>query len=64
LSKSAGDPLISGNLAAVRLVWHLTTRQTGLPEVDTTGASLDLFRREPDGSWRIIRFLAYEAPAP
>jgi hypothetical protein len=23
---------------------------------------MDVFRREPDGSWKIIRYLAYEAP--
>jgi ketosteroid isomerase-like protein len=53
--------LVSGDLAAVR-VRHLKTRRTGGPKVETTEPGLDLFRREPDGSWRIIRFLAYEAP--
>jgi ketosteroid isomerase-like protein len=23
---------------------------------------IDLFRRQADGSWKIIRYLAYEAP--
>ena len=26
--------------------------------------SLDVFRRQPDGSWKIARFLAFEATGP
>jgi ketosteroid isomerase-like protein len=52
-----------GDMAAVRLVWTLTTR------VKATGASstveeqgLDVFGKASDGSWRILRFMTYERP--
>jgi uncharacterized protein (TIGR02246 family) len=54
--------LVSGNLAVVRLVWRVTTSRRGHAELHTAEPGLDVFRREPDGAWRIIRFLAYEAP--
>jgi steroid delta-isomerase len=55
--------LISGDLAAVRLIWTLRIT-TGDPP-DSTRAQeygIDLFRRQTDGSWKIVRYLAYEAP--
>ena len=24
---------------------------------------MDVFRKEPDGAWKIIRYIAYETPA-
>jgi steroid delta-isomerase len=54
--------LVSGELAVVRLTWHVTTSRSGRPEVDTAETGMDIFRREPDGSWKIIRYLAYEEP--
>ncbi|HZT48981.1 MAG TPA: nuclear transport factor 2 family protein [Hyphomicrobiaceae bacterium] len=53
--------MVSGDLAAVRLVWTLTVRRPG--EIGGTAShepGLDLFRRQPDGSWKIVRYLAYE----
>jgi uncharacterized protein (TIGR02246 family) len=74
LHKSLSDPtkhyshspnikeiIVSGDMAVVRLTWTLTVTSEG-----QTGASiskepgLDVFRREPDGSWKIIRYMAYE----
>ncbi|HEU0157386.1 MAG TPA: SgcJ/EcaC family oxidoreductase [Stellaceae bacterium] len=56
--------LVSGDLGVVRLVWHLTTSRPGRPDVRAAERGMDIFRRQPDGSWKIIRFLAYEEAAP
>ena len=50
--------ILSGDLAVVRLVWSLTTRQ-GAKVVAWEEPGLDVFRREADGKWRIFRFLAF-----
>jgi uncharacterized protein (TIGR02246 family) len=50
--------ILSGDLAVVRLVWSVTTRQ-GAKVVASEEPGLDVFRREEDGKWRIFRFLAF-----
>ncbi|MGH7061148.1 MAG: YybH family protein, partial [Stellaceae bacterium] len=52
--------LVSGELAVVRLTWHVTTSRPGQPDIDTTEPGIDIFHRQPDGGWKIIRYLAYE----
>jgi steroid delta-isomerase len=53
--------IVSGDLAAVRLVWTLTVKRPGqVGGTATTEPGLDLFRRQGDGTWRIVRYLAYE----
>ena len=58
--------LVSGDLAAVRLVWTLTVarKEGGVIEtIEEPGT--DIFRRQRDGSWRIARYLAFPiAPRP
>ena|ERR1700722_9363936 len=52
--------LICRNLAIARLTWHLRVTRKGVPGanfIDET--SLDIFRYQPDGSWKIWRFNAY-----
>jgi uncharacterized protein (TIGR02246 family) len=50
-----------GDLAAVRLNWTLTVRQRDTGEESTTvEPGLDVFNRQDDGRWRIVRYLAYE----
>jgi len=55
--------LVSGDLAVVRLVWTLT-----IARPDTAGTikaeepGMDIFRKQADGSWKIVRYIAYEAP--
>jgi steroid delta-isomerase len=56
------EVLVAGDLAVVRLAWHVTTTRPGQAERHTVEQGMDVFRREPDGGWRIIRYLAYEAP--
>ena len=58
--------LVSGDLAVVRLVWTLKVRSknAGASEATTREPGMDIFRRQPDGSWKISRYMAYEAPMP
>ena len=55
--------IVSGDFAAVRLIWTLTAVTRNPPaSARTQEYGIDLFRRQADGSWKIIRYLAYEAP--
>jgi ketosteroid isomerase-like protein len=55
--------LVVGDLAVVRLVWTLTVqRQDTAGETVADEPGMDIFRRQPDGSWKISRYIAYEAP--
>jgi len=53
--------LVAGDLAVVRLTWTFK-----IARPDTTGETvsqergMDIFRRQPDGSWKIIRYMAYD----
>jgi steroid delta-isomerase len=50
--------IVSGDLAIVRLTWRSIVTKDGKQESnDETG--LDVFGRQPDGSWKIIRYIAY-----
>lgn len=52
--------LVWGDVAVVRLTWTLTVRQRASGRVTTSvEPGLDVFRRQSDGRWRIIRYLAY-----
>jgi steroid delta-isomerase len=54
--------LVSGELAVVRLVWRLRASSNGAsaPSVESIEPGMDIFRRQTDGSWKIIRYIAYE----
>ncbi len=55
--------LVSGDLAVVRLVWTLTVATPGVAgTVKAEEPGMDVFRKQPDGSWKIVRYIAYEAP--
>jgi ketosteroid isomerase-like protein len=54
--------LVSGNLAVVRLVWTLTVTLPNGQRVTSVEPGMDVLRRDSDGAWKIIRYLAYEAP--
>lgn len=55
--------IVSGDLAIVRLVWTLRTLLPGAAmAVESKEPGLDVFRRQPDGGWKIVRYIAYEAP--
>jgi ketosteroid isomerase-like protein len=52
--------LVSGGLAVVRLVWTLKINPKDRSEAHTTiEPGIDIFRLQPDGSWKICRFMAY-----
>jgi uncharacterized protein (TIGR02246 family) len=53
--------IVSGDLAAVRLTWTLTVKRPGqVGGTATTEPGLDLFRRQGDGTWKIVRYMAFE----
>lgn len=53
--------LADGDMAAVRLVWTLTSKNKGSGETKVTEEQgLDIFGRSSDGRWQIIRFMSYE----
>ena len=55
--------LVFGEVAIVRLVWTLTVERKEPPgKAITDEPGLDIFRRQPDGKWKIIRFTAYDLP--
>jgi len=52
--------LTAGDLAVVRRVWTLkVTPRVGVKAV-LQEPGMDVFRRQPDGSWKINRYIAYE----
>ena len=55
------DVIVAGDLAAVRLVWTLTIRPAaGGDAISAREPGMDIFRIQPDGSWKISRYIAYE----
>ena len=54
--------IVSGDIAVVRLVWRLTVTLPNGQQVVSVEPGMDVFRKEPDGAWKIIRYTAYEAP--
>ena len=55
--------IVSGDMAIVRLVWTSKLSHSDSGQViETKEPGLDVFRRQPDGMWRISRYMAYEAP--
>jgi steroid delta-isomerase len=54
--------IVSGDMAVVRLVWKLTVTLANGQQVVSVEPGMDVFRKEPDGNWKIIRYIAYEAP--
>ncbi len=55
--------IVAADMAIVRLVWTSRVSQAGSGQVvETREPGLDVFRRQPDGTWRISRYMAYEEP--
>ena len=58
------EVLVAGSLAVVRDVWKFTTRRpAGEPTVETV-KSFEVWRRQPDGAWRISRWISAPEPKP
>jgi ketosteroid isomerase-like protein len=56
------DIVVSSELAAVRLTWTLRVGRPDAPPQISHEHGIDIFRKQPDGAWRIIRFIAYDEP--
>jgi ketosteroid isomerase-like protein len=53
--------LADGDMAAVRLLWTLTSKKKSSGESKATQEQgLDIFGRSSDGRWQIIRFMSFE----
>jgi uncharacterized protein (TIGR02246 family) len=52
--------IVSGDLAVVRLVWTLTVGNPGEAHASQE-SGVDIFRRQPNGTWAIIRYLAFSS---
>lgn len=50
--------MISGDQAVVALTWTLSVEHQGKTTVSRE-EGLDVFQRQPDGAWRIVRFIAF-----
>lgn len=58
---SIREILVWGDTAVVRLTWTLTVRRRdGGRAATSVEPGLDVFRRQRDGHWRIVRYMAYE----
>lgn len=54
------EVIVAGDHAVVRLDWTLTITLAASPDtVTSVETRMDLFRRQADGSWKIIRFMTY-----
>jgi ketosteroid isomerase-like protein len=55
--------LVYGDIAVVRLIWTLDSSQAGSRiTVRSLEPGMDIFQRQNDGTWKIIRYLAYTSP--
>jgi len=54
--------LVSGDLAVVRLTWTLNITKADAQVEVSQEHGIDVFHRQPDNTWKIIRFIAYDEP--
>jgi ketosteroid isomerase-like protein len=54
------EVLVFGDVAVVRVVWTLTIKLGSGASVESVEPGMDIFQKQPDGSWQIIRYMAYE----
>lgn len=59
-SLAVKEVLVSGDLAIVRLKWTLTVTKRDAPPEVSQEPGIDVFERQADGAWRIVRFIAYD----
>lgn len=52
--------LVFDDVAVVRLVWTLTIKEKGGKEIRSVEPGMDVFQQQTDGSWKIVRYMAYE----
>ncbi len=57
------ETLVYGDIAVVRLVWTLDSSKAGSGvTVRSLEPGMDIFKRQTDETWKIIRYLAYTSP--
>jgi ketosteroid isomerase-like protein len=55
--------LLYGDIAIVRLIWTLDESKAGSSAtLRSLEPGMDIFQHQKDGSWKIIRYLAYTNP--
>ncbi len=54
--------MVSGDLAVARLAWTLNVTLPTGQVVTSVEPGMDVLRKSPDGQWKIVRYIAYEAP--
>jgi uncharacterized protein (TIGR02246 family) len=54
------EVLVFGEVAVVRLIWTLYITEHDGTIIKSGEPGMDIFRRQADGSWKIIRYMAYE----
>jgi len=52
--------LVFGDVAVVRLIWTLTIQEQDGKAITSVEPGMDIFQRQADGAWKIIRYMAYE----
>jgi steroid delta-isomerase len=60
-SLNINEILVYGETAIARLVWTLEIEKGGASKETVEETAVDIFRHQPDGSWKISRYLAYPA---
>lgn len=53
------EVMVSGSQAVVRLTWTATATGADGKRQAEDEQGLDVFARQPDGTWKIIRYMAY-----
>jgi steroid delta-isomerase len=62
-SPAIREIIVNGDVAIVRLTWTLKVKNASTGnETASDEFGMDMFRRQPDGTWKIIRYMGYEAP--
>ena len=49
----------SGNMASVRVTWYLDRYEKGEHVSETQDEGIDIFEKNKEGKWKIVRFLSY-----
>lgn len=52
--------LVFGDVAVVRLDWTLTVKDNDGHKSTSVEPGMDIFQKQADGTWRIVRYMAYE----
>jgi steroid delta-isomerase len=53
------EVIVRGSFAVVRLTWISTLTTADGKSETANEPGLDVFERQPDGAWKIIRYIAY-----